>query len=217
MFQAPLRAADLELVAPGPVPGPDLVRHHLAALDAAAQHGPVLVGGVSLGAHVAAEWACAHPTRCAGLLLALPAWCGGAEGSPGAVAARLSAEAVRRDGVDATLRAATAGVDPWLAAELDRAWRRHGHGLADSLLAADRPAPTAAQLAALSVPAGLAAVVDDPVHPLPVARQWAAALPHSALRTLSFAEFGADRTALGRAAVQAWQEAAAPLCHEGAP
>jgi pimeloyl-ACP methyl ester carboxylesterase len=208
VFQTPLEAVKVALVAPRPVPGADLVRHYLAALDAASADGPVLAGGVSLGAHVAAEWACAHPEGCAGLLLALPAWHGPAEDSPAAVAARLSSEAVRRDGVDETLRAAAAGVAPWLALELDRAWRVHGNGLADSLLAAvDRAAPSLSQLSGLTVPAGIAAVVDDPVHPLAVAEDWASALPRSALRRLSFEEFGADRAALGRAAVSAWLDA----------
>ena len=33
---------------------------------------PVLVGGISFGAHLAAEWAVRNPSRCAGLVLALP-------------------------------------------------------------------------------------------------------------------------------------------------
>ena len=208
VFAVPVAAAGVALIAPEPVPGPDLGRRHLLSLDAAFQaHGPVLAGGISFGAHLAAEWACAHPDRCAGLLLAMPAWHGSPGDCPAAVAARYSAAAVRRDGLAATL----AGIDvsPWLAAELSRAWRRHGPGLVDALLAAaDRPAPTLAQLAALDVPVGIVAVHDDPLHPATVAAQWAATIPGAELRSLTFADFSADRAALGRAAVAAWQASA---------
>ncbi|GAA3432035.1 alpha/beta fold hydrolase [Kutzneria kofuensis] len=214
VFAAPLAAAGVTLVAPEPVPGPDLGLRHLLALDSAyASHGPVLAGGISFGAHLAAEWACAHPSRCAGLLLAMPAWHGAPGDCPAAVAARFSAGAVRRDGLDATL--AAADVSPWLAAELDRAWRRHGPGLVDSLLAAaDRPAPALAQLASLDIPVGVVAVHDDPLHPATVAAQWTATIPGAELRSLSFADFGADRSALGRAAVAAWQ---ASVVRRGSP
>jgi pimeloyl-ACP methyl ester carboxylesterase len=207
VFTAPLAAAGVTLVAPKPVPGPDLGRRHLLSLDAAFDaHGPVLAGGISFGAHLAAEWACAHPSRCAGLLLAMPAWHGAPGDCPAAVAARYSAAAVRRDGLDATLAAAASDVSLWLAAELSRAWRRHGPGLVDSLLAAaDRPAPTLAQLAALAVPVGIVAVHNDPLHPSSVAGRWAAAIPGAEVRSLSFADFSADRSALGRAAVAAWR------------
>jgi pimeloyl-ACP methyl ester carboxylesterase len=183
-----------------------LGRRHLLSLDAAFDaHGPVLAGGISFGAHLAAEWACAHPSRCAGLLLAMPAWHGApGDDCPAAVAARYSAAAVRRDGLSATL--AALDVSPWLAAELSRAWRRHGPGLVDSLLAAaDRPAPTPAQLATLDIPVGIVAVREDPLHPSSVAAQWAAAIPGAELCSISFADFSADRPALGRAAVTAWQ------------
>ncbi|MEV6611383.1 alpha/beta hydrolase [Kutzneria sp. NPDC051319] len=206
VFTAPAAAAGVTLVAPKPVPGPDLGLRHLLSLDAAYEaHGPVLAGGISFGAHLAAEWACAHPSRCAGLLLAMPAWHGAPGDCPAAVAARYSAAAVRRDGLSSAL-AFGPDVPPWLAAELSRAWRRHGPGLVDSLLAAaDRPAPTLAQLATLSIPVGIAAVQDDPLHPSPVAAQWAAAIPDAVVRSLSFADFSADRSALGHAAFAAWQ------------
>ncbi|MFI9386078.1 alpha/beta hydrolase [Kutzneria sp. NPDC052558] len=211
VFTVPLTAAGVTLVAPEPVPGPDLGHRHRLSLDAAFDaHGPVLAGGISFGAHLAAEWACAHPSRCAGLLLALPAWHGSPVDCPASVAARHSASLVQRDGLDATLASAAADVPTWLADELSRAWRRHGSGLVDSLLAAaDRPAPTLGQLAALDIPVGIAAVRDDPLHPASVAAQWAAAIPGAELRSLSFADFGADRSALGRAAVEAWQASAA--------
>ena len=41
------------------------------------------------------------------------------------------------------------------------------------------------------------------MHPLEVARQWAAAAPRAALATVGLAEFGADPSRLGAASVAA--------------
>lgn len=208
-FAGPLRAAGITLIAPAPPSdGTALIEGYLAAFEAAAAEadGKVLVGGVSLGAHLAAEWALRHPERCSGLLLALPAWNGVPNGAPASVAARISAEMVERDGLAEALRIATDGVAPWLAAELRRAWPRHGDGLAAGLLAAGaHPAPTLDALAHLQVPVGIAACSDDPVHPVGVAHAWAAALPRASVRETTLAALGDDREALGRAAVEAWQ------------
>ncbi len=196
VFEEPLAQVGVGLTAPATAS----VEDHLAALDAAWTGTPLLVGGISLGAHVAALWAVRHPSRCAGLLLALPAWHGPAGDAPAALAARVSADVVERDGVDSAL----VGVDGWLGDELSRAWRRHGSRLAGILRAASSSsAPTAAELAGVGVPAGLAGCSDDPVHPLGVARSWTAALPRAVLRTTTLASLGADRTSLGRAAVLA--------------
>nr|WP_211346535.1 alpha/beta hydrolase [Actinokineospora cianjurensis] len=206
VFAGPLAAVGVTLRAPDPRPGKDLVRGHLEALDATT--GPVLVGGISLGAHLAALWAARNPERCAGLLLALPAWTGEPGDAPAAVAARYSAADVRARGTETALAAAVAGVDPWLAAELSRAWPAHGAGLADSLLvAADQPAPTVADLASLDVPAGVACCTDDPIHPSEIARTWVDALPRAHLGTTTLAALGADRESLGRATVLAWLQA----------
>jgi pimeloyl-ACP methyl ester carboxylesterase len=208
VFAGPLAAVGLDLVAVPPRPGKDLVSDHLAALDAAAAQGPVFVGGISLGAHLAAQWALANPDRCSGVFLAMPAWHGPGADAPAAGAARAGADTVDALGVEATLTSATAGVAPWLADELTRAWRRHGAGLAPSLrAAAGHPAPSTAELARLRVPAGVAACTDDPVHPLAVARSWARALPCSSLGTTTLTALGADRESLGRATVLAWLRA----------
>ena len=206
VFEVPLAAVGVRAVTPSPVPGPGLAEAALAALDACAA--PVLVGGISFGAHLAVEWALRNPSRCAGLLLALPGWHGEPGDAPGAVSARLAASSVRSHGVEGALAKAVAGVPDWLAQELTRSWRGYGPGLAESLdAAAERPAPTLAELAALEVPAGIAACVDDPVHPAEVAAEWAAALPGAAVRTTRLAIVGVDPEALGRAAVLAWLHA----------
>ncbi|NUT50283.1 MAG: alpha/beta hydrolase, partial [Saccharothrix sp.] len=60
VFARPLAEAGFALVAPASRD----VAGHFAALDAAWRGTPLVVGGVSLGAHVAAAWAVRHPERC---------------------------------------------------------------------------------------------------------------------------------------------------------
>jgi pimeloyl-ACP methyl ester carboxylesterase len=200
VFARPLADAGFTLVAPASRG----VREHFEALDAAWDGTPLVVGGVSLGAHVAAAWAVRHPERCAGVLAALPAWHGPAEGAPAALAASACASVVETAGVDAALT----GVDGWLGAELRRAWPRYGGRLAAVLReAAGSASPTLAELGRVTAPVGVAACTDDPVHPVGVAREWVEALPRAALRTTTLAALGADRESLGRAALAAYLDA----------
>lgn len=208
VFERPLRALGVPLIAPPPPPGATLADGYLAALDAlAGEHGELLVGGISFGAHLAAEWAVRNQARCGGLLAALPAWNGVPGPAPAAQAATLTADLVAASGVGAAL-AQTEGSPAWLRAELDRAWRRHGDGLADGLrVAAGRPSPALAELAALAVPAGIGTCTDDPIHPTKVASEWASALPRAALGETTLTALGADRESLGRATVLAFLRA----------
>ncbi|MEU4741517.1 alpha/beta hydrolase, partial [Actinosynnema sp. NPDC023658] len=121
-----------------------------------------------------------------------------------AVAAQVSASVVESDGVEAAL----AGVDGWLGDELRRAWTRYGTRLVGALReAAGSSSPTLAELGRLTVPVGVAACTDDPVHPIEVAREWVGALPRASLRTTTLAAWGADRESLGRAALAAHLDA----------
>lgn len=201
VFEIPLAAAGLRLVAPQPVPGPSLADSALSVLSGF--EGPVVVGGISFGAHLAAEWAVANPARCAGLVLALPAWHGEPGQAPASRSALLSAGQVRALGVDGAL--SSSAMPGWLSDELSRAWHGYGDGLADSLeVAASRPAPTLDALAGLDVPVGIAACADDPIHPAAEAGEWAAALPRAAVCTTRLSIMGVDPEALGRAAVLAF-------------
>lgn len=209
VFARPLAAVGMRLVTPPPPRGAAVVTEYTRVLDAAAHaDGPIVVGGISLGAHLGTAWASRNPERCAGVLAALPAWNGPPTSAPAALAATASADLVAHRGVDEALALSTRGVAPWLADELRRAWRRHGGGLEAALRAAARhPAPELPELRALPAAVGIAACADDPVHPAEVARQWAAALPRSALRTITWGVLGDDRESLGRAAVLAWLRA----------
>lgn len=172
----------------------------LTALENASAGHPIVVGGVSLGAHVAARWAARNPGRCAGLVLALPAWTGDSGNAPAALAARASAEIVTNHGLETALE----GTTGWLHDELSRAWRGYGDQLVPHLEeAAGSPAPTLDELKSLDVPTGIVGCTDDPVHPIEIAEQWAEAIPRAVLTTTTL---NAYPHALGRA-VQAWREA----------
>jgi pimeloyl-ACP methyl ester carboxylesterase len=212
-FAAALGAMGITLVAPAVRAGPGVIDGYRAALDAALDATPdgLLVGGISLGAHVAAAWAAERPgARMAGLLLALPAWTGAPDGAPAAIAARATAALVRAEGVNGALDAARAGSPPWLAVELGRAWPGYGAALAESLeVAATTPAPAPSALGSLAMPVGIAALADDPVHPLAEARRWRDLLPRACLVTSTLAALGADPAVLGWAAVLGWLRASA--------
>ncbi|WP_232663367.1 alpha/beta hydrolase [Pseudonocardia sp. TRM90224] len=210
-FGPPLEALGIELIAPAPRRGADVVAGYRAALDAVVEAPePVLVGGISLGAHVAASWAATQPAGgpVCGLLLALPAWSGPSGAAPAALAALATAAQVRAGGVAAALAAARAGSPPWLAAELGRAWPRYGDGLASALeAAAAEPGPDPATLRTVTLPVGIAGLVDDPVHPLAEAQRWQRLMPRAELLTASLTAFGADPAVIGRAAVLGWLRA----------
>ncbi|MGH3519077.1 MAG: alpha/beta fold hydrolase [Haloechinothrix sp.] len=206
VFEEPLSSFGVRLIAPAPRPGSGLADAYLAALDAAAAESdqPILAGGVSFGAHLSSAWALRNQVRCAGLMAALPAWNGVPDVAPASIAARVSADLVRSQGLERALAVATADVAPWLADELRRAWRRQGTSLADGLDAASRyPAPELTALRTLDVPTGISACTDDLVHPAEVAYAWADAIPRARVQDTTLAALGADRACLGRATVLA--------------
>jgi pimeloyl-ACP methyl ester carboxylesterase len=202
-FAGPLRDAGARILAPRPQPN-RLIDGCVADLDDAARGGPIAVGGISIGAAVAVAWALRHPGSAVAVLVALPAWTGPPDSSPAALAARYSARQLRDEGLAATTAQMRASSPPWLAEELTRSWRNQWPQLPDAMEeAAGFVAPTQAELQRLTAPMGVAAASDDPIHPLEVGAQWAAAAPHAALRTLTLDQLGADPTALGAACLAA--------------
>ena len=202
-FSGPLHAVGALLVTPPPRPD-RLVDGYLSALDAAAGNGPIAVGGVSIGAAVAAAWALAHPDQTIAVLAALPAWAGAPGAAPAALAARHSASRLRTDGLAAATTQMRASSPPWLADELARSWRAQWPQLPDAMEeAAAYVAPSCADLTRLAAPLGVAAAVDDPIHPLQVAVEWVAAAPRAALRTVTLDQMGTDPAALGAACLAA--------------
>lgn len=199
---------DVGAVVVTPAPEPSrLVEGYLQALDGAARQRPIAVGGISIGAAVAASWALAHPTAAVAVLAGLPAWTGSPENATAALAAHYSASVLRRDGLASAISQMRDSSPPWLAAELTRSWVGQWPDLPDAMDAAARyVAPTGAELEKLAVPMGIAAATDDPIHPLEVAVEWAAAAPVAALRTFTLDELGAEPGILGTACVSALME-----------
>ncbi|GAY10849.1 hypothetical protein TOK_5211 [Pseudonocardia sp. N23] len=218
-FSEPLAAVGAHLIAPEPDVGRGIVAGYRSALDEALRavrdmasdtDARLLVGGVSLGAHVAAGWAVDRQEHLAGLLLVLPGWTGDPGAAPAALTARATARQVRDTGLDATVAALRASAPGWLADDLARSWAAHGEGLAAALdEAAATPAPDDDVLRGLAVPAGVVGAVDDPVHPTVIAHHWADLLPRARVVATDLVAVGADHAALGRAAVLGWLRAAA--------
>ncbi|SDU35090.1 alpha/beta hydrolase [Gordonia westfalica] len=195
----------VELVALEPTPA--LVDGHRRGLDrAAAGHRSVLVGGVSIGAAIALEWALADTGgRCAGVFAALPAWSGDADSALAAASAQATADSMERDGLDATVTAMAAGSPDWLAAELSRSWRRLHPGVVGQLRDAARyRAPTPEQITGLTVPLALVAAPDDAIHPIEVARTWRDAAPRSGLVEVTLEGWGRDPALLGDSCLDAY-------------
>lgn len=203
-FSSALREHGAELITPAPQPHRLIDGYRDTLDDAAAEIGPIAVGGVSIGAAVAVSWALAHPGRTVGVLAALPAWTGSPQWAPAAAAARQSAEALRRDGLLAATAAMRASSPRWLADELTRSWQGQWPALPDAMEEAARyVAPTRPELEQLAVPLGVAAATDDPVHPVAVATEWVSAAPRAALRTFTLDEMGADPSVVGAACLEA--------------
>lgn len=206
-FSAALHDVDAVVVTPPPQPA-RLIDGYLEALDNAARSGPIAVGGVSIGAAVAARWALDHPSRAVAVLAALPPWMGSPQNAPAALLARQSAHLLRREGLAAAVAQMREASPPWLAAELTRSWVGQWPSLPDAMEeAAGYLAPSCGDLERLTVPMGVAVATDDPVHPAEVGFAWVAAAPRAALRTVTLEQMGADTGVLGAACLAALQEA----------
>jgi pimeloyl-ACP methyl ester carboxylesterase len=205
-FSPALHDVGAVVLAPAPEPA-HLVSGYLRALNDAARLGPIAVGGISIGAAVAAAWALAHPASALAVLAGLPAWTGPPESATAALAAQYSAQVLRRDGLASAISQMRASSPQWLADELTRSWVGQWPELPDAMdAAAGYVAPTAQQLETLVAPMGVAAATDDPVHPVEVAIEWVAAAPTAALRTFTLDELGADPGVLGAACLSALME-----------
>jgi pimeloyl-ACP methyl ester carboxylesterase len=214
-FLAPVTDAGFRLVtydlrghgASTPLPDPldHALDRHVADLEAiVAATGADVVGGVSLGGHVAVAWA-ADGGAANAAFACLPAWTGRAV--PGEGPHAVVARAVADVGIAGLRRRVAEDVEmqPWLRQVLIRDWATHDPGsLAAALTALDGGlGPTEAALRQLAVPLGLVGWRDDPGHPLAVARDWAAWAPRARLETISITDLADTAQPLGTAAIRA--------------
>lgn len=202
-------ARGIELVAVEPDPRA-VVAGYLAALDDAARRGPVLASGISLGAAVALEWAAEHPEAAIGVVAALPAWTGpDTAACPAALSAAATAAQLRADGLDAVVERMRASSPRWLADALTQSWRSQWPRLPEALQeAADYKWPGTELLGTIDVPVAIVTAIDDPVHPLSVAEEWAELIPRSVLLRITLDELGADPAILGNSGIAVFREPA---------
>lgn len=209
-FGAALHGVGAVVVTPPPQPL-RLIEGYRDALDGAARAAhpaPIAVGGVSIGAAVAAAWALSHPGHAIAVLAALPAWTGTPDAAPAALAARYSAELLRRDGLVSATSRMQASSPTWLAEELTRSWLKQWPSLPEAMeAAASYVAPTVGDLEGLTAPMGVVAAIDDPVHPLEVGVEWVSAPARASLRTVTLEEIGADPAVLGTLCLAALRDA----------
>ncbi|WP_072815459.1 alpha/beta fold hydrolase [Rhodococcus zopfii] len=208
-FRAPLERRGIRVVAVEPDPR-RVVGSYLDALDREARAGAILAGGVSIGAAVALHWAARHPSAAVGVLAALPAWTGSPEDAPAAASARWTAHELRTRGLEPVVAAMVESSPMWLGRELSRSWRAQWPDLPAALEeAATFHALDADALGSVTVPVGITAAIDDAVHPLAVAQQWADLLPRAAMTTVTLDEIGADPTILGTGCLTVWDRVTA--------
>jgi pimeloyl-ACP methyl ester carboxylesterase len=189
---------------PLPDPRDHAIERHVADLRAVvAETRARVVGGTSLGAHVAAAYATTDYVDA--LLLAIPGTLG--PDVPTSRANAAVAGEIEAGGVRATLDriAGDESVPRWVVIELERSWPRHDPA---SLVAALRAiAGERPPRVETDAPAGVVGLVDDPAHPFAAAEAYAARLPRAALESLSLAEWGERRAILGDAALAACRRA----------
>jgi pimeloyl-ACP methyl ester carboxylesterase len=194
-------------------PAAHTLDHHVAdaaAVVASLAAPPAVLGGVSLGGHVAVR-AAGQGVETAAVLACLPAWTGGAVAGEGPHA--IVAAEVRRVGIEAViarLRGETS-MPAWLRDTLVTDYSRHDPAsLTAALVALDGgQAPSEEELTLLGRPLAVVGWPDDPGHPLTVARHWADLAPGGRFGQLRIADLSDARARLGEVAL-ATVAAAAP-------
>ena len=164
-FSAALHDVGAVVVAPPPQPD-RLIDGYIDALDNAARRRRSRWAGCPSAPRWRSIGRWPIPARAVAVLAALPPWTGSPDTAPAAQAARYSADVLRRDGLVSATSQMRASSPAWLADELTRSWVGQWPSLPDAMEEASRyVSPTCAELERLTVPMGVAAATDDPVHP----------------------------------------------------
>lgn len=160
--------------------------------EVAGEREPVVLLGISMGAHTAVRFAIDHPERVAGLVLITPAHLPGARAADRSAWDELAAALRGPDPVDAFVRAShldniPENVRDQLAMAIRQRISRHADlpAVADALEGVPRSSPFDSfdELVAITAQAIIVGSRDDvdPSHPLAVAQQWAEVLPDARL------------------------------------
>ncbi len=163
----------------------------VAALIEAEAAGPLVVGGVSMGAAIALRLAVTRPDLVAGLVLVRPAWFVDAAPvnmEPNALVAALLAEHSRDEArllfENSSTAAELAEIAPDNLASLRGFFSREPVAVTAALLrriSADGPGVTEGMLSGIAVPTLVLAHGQDAIHPLRHAESLAAAIPDARL------------------------------------
>lgn len=204
---APQRWASLECPghgASGPAPVPSIAAfaEDVAALIETLP-GPVVLGGISMGAAIACRLAVTRPDLVRALVLVRPAWVTDAappnmapNAEVGTLLARLPANQARATFAAGATAQRLAQVAPDNLASLMGFFNRAPQAATALLLAsisADGPAITPADLAALTLPTLVCGTPEDAIHPLAHAETLAALIPGA--RLVQLPPKGRDKSA----------------------
>lgn len=153
--------------------------------------GPVVLGGISMGAAIALRLAVVRPDLVRGLVLVRPAWVTGAapdnmapNAEVGALLARMPADAARAAFRAGPTAARLARDAPDNLASLLGFFDRQPQDTTARLLtgiSADGPGVTPAEVAAIAVPVLVCATPEDAIHPLAHAQALAALIRQARL------------------------------------
>jgi pimeloyl-ACP methyl ester carboxylesterase len=186
----------------------------VAAAIAAVADGPVIAGGISMGAAIAMRLACTRPELIKGLVIARPAWTFASSPpnmAPNLEVGRILMQPPKQGEVEEFLASATgrrlAAEAPDNLASLTGFFRRQPRAVTAELLmriSRDGPGVTQSQLAALALPTLVIGHEQDVIHPMSFAREIAGAvsgarlveIPPKARGVMVYQE--AFRTALAR-------------------
>jgi pimeloyl-ACP methyl ester carboxylesterase len=187
--------------------------------------GPVIVGGISMGAAIAMRIACLAPKRVAGLVIARPAWTTHPAPSnmiPNLEVGLMLQQPPSADEVNDFLASATGRMlaveAPDNLASLTGFFRREPRDVTEELLtriSRDGPGVTDNQLSSLSIPTLVIGHGEDVVHPMAHARYLANLIPAARLVEIPPKTRGREayesgfRGALGRF-IQELQHASSP-------
>lgn len=153
---------------------------------------PVVLLGISMGAHTAVRFAIDQPQRVAGLVLITPAHLPGARSADRSAWDELAAALRGPDPIDAFVEASHLGNIPenvrdQLAMAIRQRMGRHADltAVADALEGVPRSSPfdSYEELASITAPTIVVGSRDavDPSHPLAVAERWVDTLPNARL------------------------------------
>ncbi len=151
---------------------------------AGAMPADAVLGGISMGAAIAARLAALRPGRLRALILVRPAWFDRPApanlSSIAEVAAMLARGQTGADFAATPTHARLAATAPDNIASLTGFFARAALDLTARLLAAiaaDGPGVSRDDIAAIHLPTLVCGCAEDEIHPLPMARDWAATIP----------------------------------------